>query len=161
MKEISLRWAGNLHLPQAEDLFVRTSLCEDLSSRTSKLSHAACTRARNDRKPHTGTSRNRVGRRGKRRSRWASRPLAVACDRCSNNYLDRSTTQAHRHAPDVELYSSTALQSALQLYSQLYSALHSTYILYTLPCLVRPFDVHVLLIRLTPVTKRTTHQATA
>ena len=31
--------------------------------------------------------------------------------------LHRSTTEAHRHAPDVELYSSTALQSALHLYS--------------------------------------------
>ena len=31
--------------------------------------------------------------------------------------LHRSTTQAPRHAADVELYSSTALQSALHLYS--------------------------------------------
>ena len=31
--------------------------------------------------------------------------------------LHRSTTEAVRHAPDVELYSSTALQSALHLYS--------------------------------------------
>ena len=34
-----------------------------------------------------------------------------------NRALHRSTTQAPRHAPDVELYSSTALQSALHLYS--------------------------------------------
>ena len=34
-----------------------------------------------------------------------------------NRALHRSTTQAPRHAADVELYSSTALQSALQLYS--------------------------------------------
>ena len=37
-----------------------------------------------------------------------------------NRALHRSTTQAHRHAADVELYSSTALQiyqSALHLYS--------------------------------------------
>ena len=42
--------------------------------------------------------------------------------------LHRSTTQAHRHAADVELYSSTALYSALQRSTslQLYSALHST-----------------------------------
>ena len=31
--------------------------------------------------------------------------------------LHRSTSDSHRHAPDVELYSSTALQSALHLYS--------------------------------------------
>ena len=40
--------------------------------------------------------------------------------------LHRSTTQALRPAADVELYSSTALQSALHLYSSIYSALHST-----------------------------------
>ena len=34
-----------------------------------------------------------------------------------NRALHRSTTQAHRPAADVELYSSTALQSALHLYS--------------------------------------------
>ena len=39
-----------------------------------------------------------------------------------NRALHRSTTQAVRHAADVELYSSTALSSALYLYS----ALHST-----------------------------------
>ena len=42
--------------------------------------------------------------------------------------LHRSTSDSHRHAPDVELYSSTALYSALQRSTslQLYSALHST-----------------------------------
>ena len=34
-----------------------------------------------------------------------------------NRALHRSTTHPPRHAPDVELYSSTALQSALHLYS--------------------------------------------
>ena len=34
-----------------------------------------------------------------------------------NRALHRSTTHPHRHAADVELYSSTALQSALHLYS--------------------------------------------
>ena len=34
-----------------------------------------------------------------------------------NRALHRSTSDSHRHAPDVELYSSTALQSALHLYS--------------------------------------------
>ena len=34
-----------------------------------------------------------------------------------NRALHRSTGDSHRHAPDVELYSSTALQSALHLYS--------------------------------------------
>ena len=33
-----------------------------------------------------------------------------------SRYLHRSTGDSHRHAPDVELYSSTALQSALHLY---------------------------------------------
>ena len=42
--------------------------------------------------------------------------------------LHRSTTEAHRHAADVELYSSTALSSTLHLYLQLK---RST--LYTLP----------------------------
>ena len=42
--------------------------------------------------------------------------------------LHRSTTEAHRHAADVELYSSTALSSTLHLYLQL-AALS----LYTLP----------------------------
>ena len=47
--------------------------------------------------------------------------------------LHRSTTHPLRPAADVELYSSTALQSALTSL-QLYSALHTTlYILYTLP----------------------------
>ena len=46
--------------------------------------------------------------------------------------LHRSTTQAPRHAADVELYSSTALQSALHLYS-------ST-ALYTLHPLHPPFS---------------------
>ena len=34
-----------------------------------------------------------------------------------NRALHRSTSDSHRPAPDVELYSSTALQSALHLYS--------------------------------------------
>ena len=50
-----------------------------------------------------------------------------------NRALHRSTTQALRPAADVELYSSTALQSALHLSTQLYSALTTLYILYTLP----------------------------
>ena len=46
-----------------------------------------------------------------------------------NRALHRSTSDSHRHAPDVELYSSTALQSALHLYISIYSlqstALHT------------------------------------
>ena len=46
--------------------------------------------------------------------------------------LHRSTTEAPRPAPDVELYSSTALQSALHLYSS--TALYTLHPLqYTLP----------------------------
>ena len=41
-----------------------------------------------------------------------------------NRALHRSTTQAVRHAADVQLYSATALYSSTSL--QLYSALHST-----------------------------------
>ena len=51
-----------------------------------------------------------------------------------NPALHRSTTHAVRPAPDVELYSSTALQSALQLYS-------ST-ALYTLHPLHPPSECH-------------------
>ena len=51
--------------------------------------------------------------------------FVVEISRCREP-LHRSTAQAVRHAADVELYSSTALQSALHLYLQLYSALHST-----------------------------------
>ena len=40
--------------------------------------------------------------------------------------LHRSTTEAHRHAPDVELYSSTALQSALHSISSTPSLLGCT-----------------------------------
>ena len=50
----------------------------------------------------------------------AVEPLQQALQQ--NRALHRSTTQAHRHAADVELYSSTALYTSLQLYS----ALHST-----------------------------------
>ena len=48
-----------------------------------------------------------------------------------NCALHRSTTQALRPAADVELYSSTALQSALQISTTLQRS--TLYILYTLP----------------------------
>jgi len=50
--------------------------------------------------------------------------------------LHRSTSDSHRPAPDVELYSSTALQRALYISTALSTALY-TYILYTLSLSVR------------------------
>ena len=50
--------------------------------------------------------------------------------------LHRSTTHPHRHAADVELYSATALQSALHLYSSTALQRSTLYILYTLPQVV-------------------------
>ena len=50
-----------------------------------------------------------------------------------NRALHRSTSDSHRHAPGVELYSSTALQSALHLYISTALQRSTLYILYTLP----------------------------
>ena len=47
--------------------------------------------------------------------------------------LHRSTGDSHRHAPDVELYSSTALQGALHLYSS--TALYTVHPLHPRPSL--------------------------
>ena len=50
-----------------------------------------------------------------------------------NRALQCSTSASLCPAPDVELYSSTALQSALQLYSSTALQRSTLYILYTLP----------------------------
>jgi len=58
-----------------------------------------------------------------------SQPCSVL--RLAGTTFPFATTHAVRHAADVELYSSTALQSALHLYTALQRS--TLYILYTLP----------------------------
>ena len=54
--------------------------------------------------------------------------------------LHRSTTQALRHAADVELYSSTALQRSRALYISTALQRSTLYILYTLPQVLWPCE---------------------
>ena len=76
-----------------------------------------------------------------RRAADADVEFVVEISRCRAP-LHRSTTHAVRPAADVELYSSTALYSALQRSTalQLYSALHSTS---STPSLSPPFALYL------------------